>query len=261
MPAALFVAHPAHELRLHGWLSRTRAEVHVLTTGSRSGEGRERLEATGRLLDGLGCPRGRVFGAGLDRDLYAAILCGDQTSFHAAADRLRDALVVRAAGRLVVDAWQLYSAAHDLVHLIGRAAAAEAGVLLGRAVDVHEFAVVPEPAGHAADCVVLRLSEAEVEAKHAAAGAHPGIEAELAEALAVGGAEAVAVEALRRPPPLDALPPAAGQPPLYEQFGEARVRTGLYGQVLRWRHMAPVFEAFARRIGEAGELAPARRKG
>ena len=261
MGAALFIAHPAHELRLHAWLSRTRAEVHVLTTGSRSGEGTERLEATGRLLDGLGCPRGRVFGACLDRELYAALLAGEHAGFHAVADALRDALAVRAAGLLVVDAWQLYSPAHDLAHLIGRAAAAEAGVLLGRPVDVRELAVVPEPAGHAADSLVLRLSVAEAEARRAAADAHPGIEAELAEALAVGGAEALAAEAMCRPPPLAELPPSDGQPPLYERFGEARVRSGLYGEVLRWRHMAPVFDAFARRIGEAGELAPARRAG
>ncbi len=252
MPSALFVAHPAHELRLHGWLARAQPEAHVLTTGSRSGEGRERLDATGRLLDALGCPRGRVFGPFVDRDLYAGLMAGETEPFHAVADALRDALVARNAARLVVDGWQLYSAAHDLAHLIGRAAAAEASSMLGRPVELLEFAVTPEPHALArADAVKLRLTEAEIAAKRAAALAHPGIESELAEVLAAGGSDAIAAEALRPPPALDELPPPAGQRPLYETFGEARVRAGLYGEVLRWSHMRPVMEGFARRIAEA----------
>jgi hypothetical protein len=251
MPSALLVAHPAHELRLHGWLARVRPEVHVLTTGSRSGEGRERIEATGRLIDALGCPRGRVFGPFVDRDLYRGLMSGDSGPFHALADDLRDALVSRRAARLVVDGWQFYSAAHDLAHLIGRAAAAEASATLGRPVEVLEFAVTPEPHTTRPDTWRARLGEAAIAAKRAAALAHPGIEAETAEVLAGAGPDALAVEALRAPPALADLPPAPGQRPLYEAFGEARVKAGLYGEVLRWAHMAPVYEAFAARIETA----------
>lgn len=251
MPAVLFVAHPAHELRLYGWLSRTCPEVHVLTTGSRSGEGRERIAATARLLDALGCPTGRVFGPFVDRDLYRRLMRGEADGFHAVADALREALVARRAARLVVDGWQLYSAAHDLAHLIGRAAAAEAASTLGRPVEVLEFAVTPEPHRTRPDALHLLLSDAEMQAKRAAALAHPGIEAELAEVLAAGGSDAFAIEALRAPPALADLAPAPGERPLYEVFGEARVKSGLYGEVLGWAHMAPVAASFVERIGAA----------
>jgi hypothetical protein len=151
----------------------------------------------------------------------------------------------------VVDGWQLYSAAHDLAHLIGRAAAAEASATLGRSVEVIEFAVTPEPHATRPDTLQFRLSEAEMAAKRSAALAHPGIEAELAEVLAAGGTDALAVEALRAPPALADLAPAPGERPLYEVFGEARVKAGLYGEVLRWAHMAPVVEGFAARIEAA----------
>lgn len=251
MPQALFIAHPAHELRLHGWLARSQAEVHVLTTGSRSGAGRERLDATGRLLDGLGCPRGRVFGPFVDRDLYGGLMGGETDGFHVVADRLREALVARHAVRLVVDGWQLYSAAHDLAHLIGRAAAAEGSAMLGRRIEVLEFAITPITRSTRPGAWRARLDEAEIAAKRAAALAHPGIEAEAAELLAAGGSDAIAIESLRAPPALADLPPAPGERPLYEAFGEARVKAGLYGEVLRWTHMAPVYAAFAERIAAA----------
>src|SRR4051794_29308473 len=51
--AALVVAHPGHELRVHGWIEAVRPLVHVLTDGSGS-SGRSRLESTRRVLGPTG---------------------------------------------------------------------------------------------------------------------------------------------------------------------------------------------------------------
>ena len=55
--AALVVAHPSHELRLHGWLEQTRPCVCVLTDGAgRSGE--PRLTRTTEVLARAGATQG-----------------------------------------------------------------------------------------------------------------------------------------------------------------------------------------------------------
>jgi hypothetical protein len=47
--SALIIAHPGHEIRVHGWLERAKPVVYVLTDGSgRSGQ--SRLASTARLL-------------------------------------------------------------------------------------------------------------------------------------------------------------------------------------------------------------------
>ncbi|CAN7202316.1 hypothetical protein LJR219_000551 [Phenylobacterium sp. LjRoot219] len=42
---ALAVAHPGHELRLAKWVELTRPTVFILTSGSRSGDDRSRVDA------------------------------------------------------------------------------------------------------------------------------------------------------------------------------------------------------------------------
>ena len=78
---ALFVGHPGHELRLYGWMRREKPICMVLTTGSRSGSDTARLQASSDLLTTLGGRPSELFGAVLDRDLYAAVLAGDTKPF------------------------------------------------------------------------------------------------------------------------------------------------------------------------------------
>jgi hypothetical protein len=74
--AALVVAHPGHELRVHHWLERARPLVLVLTDGSGHTE-HSRLQRTTALLERAGATPGRIYGRLSDRDLYRAILSGD----------------------------------------------------------------------------------------------------------------------------------------------------------------------------------------
>jgi hypothetical protein len=230
--------------------------VSVLTTGSRSGDDRGRVDTSRRLARGAGCPTGRLFGAVVDRDLYRAVAAGDAEPFRAWTDGLADDLCRHRVELLVVDAWQLFSVTHDLVHVMGRVAAARAGRALGRPVAVLQMPVVPAVKGISAvtgaPAMALRLTAAELAAKRAAAASHPDIAKEVAEIVALEGEAAVAVETLYEPPPLARLLAAPARPPAYERYGEERIAAGVYAEVIRWRHVVPLLAALAARAHSAG---------
>ncbi|HEX9942362.1 MAG TPA: hypothetical protein VGG03_10125 [Thermoanaerobaculia bacterium] len=85
--AALVIAHPGHELRVHHWLERTRPVVLVLTDGSGHTD-RSRLASTTAILERTGATPGPIYGRLADRDLYRAILDGDADLFAALADEI-----------------------------------------------------------------------------------------------------------------------------------------------------------------------------
>src|SRR5262245_66403039 len=78
--SALLVAHPGHELLLHGWLHAERPRVFVLTDGS-GRDGASRLDATSRLLEQASAACGAVYGRYPDRVVYEALLDGDTALF------------------------------------------------------------------------------------------------------------------------------------------------------------------------------------
>src|SRR5215471_6691458 len=77
---ALVVAHPGHELRVFGWLSRNKPRVYVMTDGSAQG-GSHRIRSSARLLEAVGSEADRVFGEITDADMYRAILERDISVF------------------------------------------------------------------------------------------------------------------------------------------------------------------------------------
>jgi hypothetical protein len=253
--AALVVAHTSHELRLHAWLKRARPSVHILTTGSRSGDDTARIRASEGVVTERGARHGSTFGAMLDRDLYAAVMAGDAAPFERLTDQITRDLISQKAELVVVDGWQYYNAAHDIAHVIGRVAAREAGRILGRAVPVLDYSVVPaelaphQPCG--APRYVLALSAEEREDKARTAAAFPDIQLELAELMGHEGERAIAAETFNEPPPLDLLLAAPAQTPEYERYGEERVKAGLYKDVLRWTHVERIVCRLAARTVRA----------
>lgn len=245
-PTALAVSHPGHELRLMKWIEATRPAVFILTSGSRSGTSRSRVQASSDLAHALGATPAELFGRHLDRDVYEWILAGDAAPFLKLADELADCFVARDIGRVVTDSWQLYNVVHDLWRLTVQVAAGAAAARLGRAVEVLDYPVVPpsmvipQPGP---ERLRLDLSQAEVARKLALARAFPEIGDDVTELLAHGGRAVLARETLHDLRPFRELAPRPGETPLYEQFGEARVAAGLYGSVLRWRHVEPIFMA------------------
>lgn len=249
---ALAVAHPGHELRLAKWVELARPSVFILTSGSRSGADRSRVDASARLAAALGARPGQIFGPHLDREVYAWIMEGRAAPFEALAEELADAFLRENIDTVVADGWQLYNVIHDLWHLTVRLAAALASTRRERAVTCLDFAVVPTTADMPApglERLRVELSDHDVERKMQLIENYAGIAADAAEAIRVGGESFVRSEIIHDLTPLHPLFPAAGRKPLYEIFGEARVTAGLYNDVLRWRHAEPIAQRLAARLG------------
>lgn len=254
--SALVTAHPAHELRVLGWLGRARPLVSVLTTGSRNGVALDRLERTAEIVAAAGGRRGSLFGAARDRDLYAAILEGDAAGFQDWIAQLCEDFVRQGVDLVVADAWQGYSPAHDLAHLIARLAAARAGGILGRQVRVVEYEVVPQAIAplhpEAWPAFSLTLDPTEAAAKRAAVASYPDIVQETAEIAGIEGAAGLLEERFFVPAPFDGLLGRPAGRAYYERAGEDRVARGLYQTVLRERHVTSLARAL---IAEAPAVA------
>jgi hypothetical protein len=241
--AMLIVAHPGHELRLHGWLELAAPRVLVLTDGSGRGAC-SRLESTVRVLDGAGATAGPVFGRFTDRSVYAALLARDPAPFVALAEELADVLLD--ADYVVADAAQGYNPVHDVCRFLVDAAVARVARRTGCVLGSFSFPLVgpPEPMTAGPGCARLVLDDAAFVRKLAAARAYPELGSEVGGTLDRVPAAAFRVEVLSPERPGTVCEPA--EQPYYERYGEAQVTRGYYKHVLRWReHVRPIAQALA----------------
>jgi hypothetical protein len=251
---ALVLAHPGHELRIHGWLERHRPVVFVLTDGS-GGGGQSRLESTRRVCRRAGAREGSVFGRFADRDLYAAMMGGDTRVIVSLADELAAALIAAACDPIVCDAREGYNSAHDLCWYVVEAAVALASRARARPLTTLEFALAGPPgqlpAGAPAATVQLTLDSEAFARKMSAAMAYPEMAGEVRAALDRYSADAFRLEYLwpaRHGIDGEHL---AGAVPFYETYGERQVAAGVYPAVLREReHMRPLVGALRRHVHE-----------
>ncbi len=247
--AALVVAHPGHELKVHGWLEAVRPIVFVLTDGSgRSNQ--SRLGSTTVVLDRVKARTGSIYGYLTDRAAYAAILNHDFDRFITLAGKLSRAFVREQIDSVTGDAIEGYNPMHDVCRLIIDAALAAARQVDGRDIPKLAFSLVEQPhvALESAQTNELRLEldDAALGRKITAAQGYPELAGEVSEALANAGIDAFRVERMRV---VDAGADArflAEKPPFYEQYGERQVAAGHYERVLRFsEHIAPLAEALA----------------
>ena len=73
--------------------------------------------------------------------------------------------------------------------------------------------------------------------KRARTRAYPAIAAEIAEIEAIDKEATYTREAFFEPPPIRVLRARPEATPSYERYGEMRVASGVYTDVLRWRHV------------------------
>ena len=115
--AALVVAHPSHELRVHGWLEQAKPYVCVLTDGAgRSGE--PRLPRTSEVLSRCGATQGAIYGRLSDLQVYAAVLDGDAKLFDELVEELAQVFVTEKIDYVVGDAAEGYSVTHDICRIM-----------------------------------------------------------------------------------------------------------------------------------------------
>jgi hypothetical protein len=142
--AALVVAHPSHELRVHGWLEQAQPYTCILTDGSgRSSE--PRLQQTSDVLDRAVATRGVIYGRLTDLDVYSAILGGDSRLFAGLVEELGQAFAEEHIEYVVGDAAEGYSVTHDICRIMIGAAVALAELRYNHRVANFDFPVVASP--------------------------------------------------------------------------------------------------------------------
>lgn len=233
---AFVFAHPGHEFRLLDHIRSSNATVHIFTRGSRSGTSSARIDASARLCQLLDSKQGTLFGEHSDRCFYTAILQRDFAFFDDIVERLALAFEQDGTDLVVTDSWQNYNPVHDLAHLCARAAVAKTRARSGKSITVYDYPVVLgelalAPTGHeiqrrhlTADALALKLQRL---------NDYPDIANEAAALLEIGGTDALAIETLHQLLPLSVLYPSITAP-YYEQYGQLRVASGTYKEVITW---------------------------
>lgn len=270
--AALVIAHPGHELCVHGWLENARPRVFVLTDGSgRSGV--SRLNSTSRILADAGVSIGSIYGRFTDQNLYAAILDGDFGLFEQIVAELAEALVRENVAYVAGDAIEGYNPIHDVCRVVINAAVELASRASLRAITNRDFLLLTRHHTQSvevrASAIWITLDDDLLARKLAVARAYPELKGEVDARLdkktleqmqafpelsarfdsavtSEMGSEAYRVECLR----LVSRPRGNGEAkevPFYERYGELLVAAGTYDRAIRYRdHIVPLAEAIWR---------------
>ncbi len=140
----MVIAHPSHELRLHGWVQMARPHLFVLTDGSgRSGE--SQLDSTTRVLEDAGATRAAIYGRFTDLDVYTAFLNHDHDLFIGLVEELAEQFDHHQIEYVVGDSAEGYNSTHDACRLVINAAIEIVRRKFKREIANFDFAVVGEP--------------------------------------------------------------------------------------------------------------------
>ena len=251
--AAMIIAHPGHELRVHHWMETAKPGVLVLTDGS----GRtlkSRLDSTAKVLREAGASAGPVFGRFTDADIYQAMLQGKPEPFLELLEEMAGWLVAERIDYVAGDALEGYNTSHEVCRFLTGAACERASRRSGRQIRNYDFLLTGRPdecpPSSQMDAICLRLDAPAVARKLASAQGYSELQPELDFALKEFGQAVFAVEWLR-PVANDAgLQPAALKP-YYETYGEKQLAAGHYKNVIREQeHLLPLARAlWTRAVG------------
>ena len=273
-PAALIVAHPSHEARLHGWLEAASPQVYILTDGSGL-SGRPTIARAAAYVEQVGAKPGSVFGRFTDRELYGAILEQEIDLFCDLTDELAGEIIEKQFDYVVGDAMEGYNPVHDVCRIVVDCAI-EAAHKRGRAVGSYDYAMFELPDSVSDDApersILLRLDDEVFKRKIDAARKHyPELVAELETAIRVDGSgrlkdyldasgqtaagvtaglDMYRTERLR--PVTAAAIPDWPERPFYEGRSEAHVQAGHFDRAIKFReHLEPLATALRAHVSEA----------
>jgi hypothetical protein len=245
--SALVIAHPGHELKVFGWVTCERPEVHILTDGS-GHSGCSRLDSSRAVIASASAVVGCIFGRLTDREFYEAILAGDFGLFERLVAELAKTFIENGVTRVAGDAVEGYNPAHDICRLVVDAAVG----LARRHHDIanYDFPVVASRLpDDGSESLTTVLDDATLELKIRTALAYRELRSEVESALETSGAESFRTEQFRRRCETATLVPP-GDPPFYETYGEQQVEIGRYRHVLRYQsHVLPLNEAISSYAG------------
>lgn len=253
MNALLFVAHPGHELLLHGWVRSVKPVVSVVTDGG-GFEGRSRIARTAQWLESMRVPFGSIFGRLTDREAYAEILGGNVEWIDALVTDLTRELLVREISMVVADAAEGFNPVHDLCQMIAGAAIA-LSAKSGARVAHYEYPIHDGPRAydeHRGEVVHYDLDDAGFAMKLAAGRAYADVIPDVLSTISEFGEEPFRRETFRRVEDWTAWPWPAGERPLYERIGEERVASKRYERVVRHaEHIVPLLDHLRERVRTA----------
>lgn len=247
--AALIIAHPGHELRIHHWLERARPLVFVLTDGSGNTKS-SRIDSTTEIVKKAGALIGSVYGRFSDKQIYAGILTQNVGMFSAIADEIAEILNREGVEYVVGDAVEGVNPTHDLCRLIANSALMRLKKTTQAWPENFEFPVEGPPN----DCppedlpkaIQLNLSDEAFQRKVDAVRGYAELAVDVDRILASNARDAFRFECLR---PVDydlEVGHRFQHPCIYEVYGAKQVAAGYYKDVIRFRdHMAPLARALA----------------
>lgn len=273
--SALIVAHPGHEIRIHGWLELTSPLVFILTDGS-GRSGKSRLGAAKKYLATIGVRPGSIFGRFTDKTIYHALLERRFELFIRLVDELWDVMVRFPLAYVVGDATEGYNPTHDVCRLIINNAVAAANRSNGHQISNYDYPVVNRPDWCPGDlhdrAIWLNLDEPTFSRKIVAAQTYyPELFLEVEESLKdhrkgplkryldrygesgstpTAGLEMFRTECLRpATPEREPINQFEHVRPFYELHGEEQVEAGYYSRTIRYReHILPLAEAMSKHV-------------
>ncbi|MDB6125222.1 MAG: hypothetical protein JWQ71_4215 [Pedosphaera sp.] len=245
--AALVIAHPGHELRVHHWLEQAKPVVFVLTDGS-GRTTQSRLASTSKILQQAGATSGSIYGRFPDAAIYTIMLKSQQQVILSLVEELANALVTSEINYVVGDALEGYNTSHDLCRYLIGAAVELAQRRSKRPIGNYDFLLTGRPDECPIElrdnAIKISLGDAAIERKLAAAQGYPELLHEVNGAMQQFGKTAFSTEWLRPVPNRIGLQPAENEFPYYEIHGEKQKTVGHYQYVIRLReHLLPLAQA------------------
>jgi hypothetical protein len=257
--AALIVAHPGHELRVHHWLETRRPVYFCLTDGSGAAD-KSRMDSTSKLLRQTGATPGMIYGRFTDREVYQHLLDGRCEVFAKLLAELAESLIDHDISVVAGDAPEGVSPTHDLCRYLIDAAVSAVQLTTGRSMANYEFVLDSPPNDCPPDlrseALWLQLDEAALDRKLHAALDYAELRGETEEGLKHYGKNAFALECLRPSTTVTALLKFEHEAPAYEHYGRDGVERfgksfGRYEEVITFqKHVKPMIQAINKAASE-----------